>query len=77
MAFDHRRTCFDVECSGQALSDRSGDSGWHCRIGQASFAVCHQITTLDRAKITKKIGSLPADILTDVELGSKAALDLD
>ncbi len=32
-----------------------------------SYVVCHQITTLDRAKLTDKIGVLPPDILTLVE----------
>lgn len=43
----------------------------------ASFAVCHQVTTLDRAKLTKRIGILPYEVLRDVELGLKAAMDLD
>jgi mRNA interferase MazF len=43
----------------------------------ASFAVCHQVTTLDRAKLTKRIGTLPGQILHDVEQGLKAAMDLD
>lgn len=42
-----------------------------------SFAVCHQLTTLDRAKLTKRIGALPDEILKDVEGGLKAALDMD
>jgi len=42
-----------------------------------SWAVCHQVTTLDRAKLTKRIGTLPAEILRQVELGLKAAMDLD
>lgn len=41
-----------------------------------SFAVCHQVTTLDRAKLTRKAGTLPAEILAEVELGVKAAMDL-
>jgi mRNA interferase MazF len=44
---------------------------------KASFAVCHQITTLDRAKLTKRIGTLPVEVLREVELGLKAAMDLD
>ena len=43
----------------------------------ASFAACHQVTTLDRAKLTKRVGTLPPEILQEVELGLKAALDLD
>lgn len=40
------------------------------------IAVCHQITTLDRGKLTRRLGALPADVLTAVEAGIKAALDL-
>jgi mRNA-degrading endonuclease toxin of MazEF toxin-antitoxin module len=32
---------------------------------------------LDRAKLTKKVGSLPAEPLHEVEEGLKAAMDLD
>lgn len=42
-----------------------------------SFAVCHQVTTLDRAKLTKRVGTLPSDFLREVEGGLKAAMDLD
>ena len=42
----------------------------------ASVALCHQITTLDRSKITKKIGILNADYLEKVENGIKAAIDI-
>jgi mRNA-degrading endonuclease toxin of MazEF toxin-antitoxin module len=44
---------------------------------KTSFAVCHQVTTLDRAKLTKRVGSLPSESLREVEEGLKAALDLD
>ena len=46
-------------------------------LSKASVAVCHQVTTLDRAKLTKKIGTLPVEILKKVEEGLRAALDLD
>ena len=46
-------------------------------IPKASFAVCHQVTMLDRAKLTKRIGVLPAEVLGEVEQGLKAAMDLD
>lgn len=39
-------------------------------------AVCHQITTVDRTKLIRRLGALPADVLAAVELGIKAALDL-
>jgi mRNA-degrading endonuclease toxin of MazEF toxin-antitoxin module len=44
---------------------------------KTSFAVCHQVTTLDRNKLTKKVGSLPSESLREVEEGLKAAMDLD
>jgi mRNA-degrading endonuclease toxin of MazEF toxin-antitoxin module len=42
-----------------------------------SFAVCHQVTTLDRAKLSRRIGVLSAEVLREVELGLRAAMDLD
>lgn len=41
-----------------------------------SVALCHQITTLDRAKLTTRLGALGAQELAWVEDGVKAALDL-
>jgi mRNA interferase MazF len=46
-------------------------------LSQASVAVCHQVTTLDRSKLSKLLGSLPKEILVEVEQGLKAALDLE
>ncbi len=41
-----------------------------------SVALCHQITTLDRAKLTQRLGNLSSDLLNQVEEGIKAAIDL-
>jgi mRNA interferase MazF len=41
-----------------------------------SVALCHQITTLDRAKLTDYIGSLAQNLLNQVETGIKAAIYL-
>ena len=43
---------------------------------QSSVVLCHQVTTLDRGKLTKRIGQLPAVILEQIENGLRAALDL-
>lgn len=51
----------------------SGAGGW----GRASVALCHQVTTLDRAKLTERLGILSAAMLTAVDAGLRAALDLD
>lgn len=40
-------------------------------------ALCHQITTLDRSKLTQWIGALPESDLLAVEDGIRAAVDLD
>jgi mRNA interferase MazF len=42
-----------------------------------SVALCHQVTTLDRAKLTKRIGALPVELLGELDRGLKAAMDLD
>lgn len=44
---------------------------------KTSFAVCYQVTTLDRAKLTKRAGALPTGTLREVEEGLKAAMDLE
>jgi mRNA interferase MazF len=44
---------------------------------KASFAVCHQVTTLDRAELTRRVGTLPPEFLQEVEGALKAAMDLD
>lgn len=46
-------------------------------LAKSSVAVCHQVTTLDRAKLAKRIGALPAAFLSEVEEGLRAAMDLD
>jgi len=46
-------------------------------LSKASVAVCHQVTTLDRTKLTERTGVLPAELLRAVEEGLKAALDLE
>ncbi len=46
-------------------------------LSKTSFAVCHQVTTLDRAKLTRRVGALPGEVLEEVELGLKAAMNLN
>jgi len=41
-----------------------------------SVALCHQVTTLDRAKLVERIGELPAAALRQVNEGLRAALAL-
>jgi len=41
-----------------------------------SVVLCHQVTTLDRSKLTQRIGELSAAELSAVEDGLRAAMDL-
>ena len=41
-----------------------------------SVALCHQVTTLDRAKLTRRLGLLPQQVLGAVGDGLKIAQDL-
>ena len=42
-----------------------------------SVALCHQITTLDRAKLTRRLGVLPDAVLVEIGEGLKAAQGLE
>ncbi len=44
---------------------------------RASVALCHQVTTLDRAKLTQRLGTLSPAALAAVSGGLRVALDLD
>jgi len=46
-------------------------------LARASFAICHQVTTLDRAKLTERIGALPRAALSELALGLRAAMALE
>ncbi len=45
-------------------------------LGKDSVALCHQVTTLDRSKLTQRIGELNWREVRQVEDGLKAAMDL-
>jgi mRNA interferase MazF len=45
-------------------------------LSKTNFAVCHQVTTLDRSKLSKRLGALTGEVLEEVELGLEAAMDL-
>ena len=44
---------------------------------QDCVAICHQITTLNRAELSHRIGTLPEAALRAVESGIRAAIDLE
>jgi len=43
---------------------------------KTSVALCHQVTTLDRAKLEKRVGALTQELMQKADSGIKAALDL-
>jgi len=76
------RSIIVVPISTSASQGRPGPTvvelpGGSAGLPKASFAVCHQVTTLDRAKLTRKAGTLPAELLREVDGALKAALDLE
>ena len=56
-----------------AVSLASGVGG----LRAASVALCHQVITLDRAKLSERLGTLSPDALVELNNGLRAALDLD
>jgi len=46
------------------------------RLDRASVALCHQVTTLDRAKLMQHVGVLSPELLNQIDVGLKAALEL-
>jgi len=44
---------------------------------KSGVALCHQVTTLDRAKLAERLGALSVATLAQIEAGLKAALDLE
>lgn len=46
-------------------------------LGRSSIALCHQVTTLDRAKLTERVGILPVHLIARIDDALKAALELD
>ena len=56
-----------------AVSLTSGAGG----LPKAGVALCHQVTTLDRAKLTERLGALPAYALAAIDGGLRATLDVD
>ena len=76
------RSVIVVPISTSALQGKRGPTVIEIPAGasglsKTSFAVCHQVTTLDRAKLTKRVGALTGEVLEGVQLGLKAAMDLD
>lgn len=55
-----------------AVPLQAGVGGLH----REGAAVCHQVTTLDRGKLTERIGNMPDEVIAQIENGLKAALGM-
>ena len=75
------RSVIVVPCSTSAAQARRGPTAVPLVKGTAGLkhegvALCHEVTTLDRSNLTKRIGVLPEADLKAVNAGLLAALDL-
>jgi len=83
-AFNHTRgwrSIIIVPLSTSVAQARRGRSVVLLNVGtglnKESVALCHQVTTLDRNKLTQRIGELDSFEMSQVENGLKAAMDLN
>lgn len=44
---------------------------------RSSFALCHQITTLDKSKLERQLGALSAGLMREIAEGLALAMDLE
>lgn len=75
------RSVIVVPCSTSPAQARRGPTAVVLAKGTAGckadgIALCHQVTTLDRSKLTKRIGALGETALRAVEDGLQAALGM-
>jgi len=76
------RSAIVVPCSTSARQAKRGPTAVPLATDVAGLSgalvvLCHQVTTLDRAKLVERIGMLPDGALRDLEAGLKAAIALD
>ena len=76
------RSVIIVPISTSDAQARRGPTAVHLPKGSGglqkdSVALCHQVTTLDRSKLTRLLGELDESLLDDVSVGLKIAQGLD
>lgn len=49
----------------------------HGGLSRASVALCHQVTTLDRTRLEKRIGALGRVLLEEIAAGLRAAMEVE
>lgn len=75
------RSIIVVPLSTSASQARRGDTvvavdGGEGGLSRDGVALCHQVTTLDRGKFQKRLGTLSAEKMLAIEDGLKAAMDM-
>lgn len=75
------RSVIVVPMSTSASQARRGPTVVEIAKGAAGLrkpglALCHQVTTLDRSKLTTRVGVLPDVVLAEVDNALRASLDL-
>ena len=76
------RSVIVVPISTSEAQARRGPTAVPLPAGSASLrrpsvALCHQVTTLDRGKLTLRLGVLSADLLARIDQALEAGLDPD
>ena len=76
------RSIVVVPLSSSAAQARRGPTAVMLAAGPSglrveSVALCHQVTTLDRAKLRERIGELDSEDMSRVDMGLKNALSLE
>ena len=67
VAVGHRRSTLHVSDAAAPRSDRDRGPEGRGRLAAGSVALCHQVTTLDRAKLVTHVGELPTAIRERVD----------
>lgn len=75
------RSVIVVPCSTSARQAQRGPTvvAIPRRVGgmpKGSLALCHQVTTLDRAKLVERLGTLPKDYLSQIGRGLALAMSI-
>ncbi len=67
LAISHRYSGHDVVSAGPPRTHSRRCFRWRLGLNPGSLAVCHQITTLDRAKLHTRVGRLTQEEILGVE----------
>ena len=72
MEIDYCGSDHNLTLAGQTRSDRRGIACWRRVPFENQLRIIHQVTTLDRAKLTSRLGTLSSAVLREVADGLKS-----